>query len=71
MKNLKNKKLKMFYMGKNRKYSSEQLAIATQRALHLPVTRIFDMRTLIVLNNLKENSIEGLRTLINKNLQQH
>lgn len=68
MKNIANNKLRMFYIGKNRKYTARQLAIATQRALHLPVTGVFDLRTVIRLNNLKEQSYSPLKTLVNSEL---
>lgn len=68
MKNIANNKLRMFYIGKNRKYTARQLAIATQRALHLPVTGVFDLRTVIRLNNLKEQSYSPLKTFVNSEL---
>lgn len=68
MKNIANNKLRMYFYGKGKKYTVSELATATQRVLHLPVTRIFDMRTLIVLNNLKENKYNSLKTLVNSEL---
>ena len=68
MKNITNSKLRMYFFGKNKKYTASQLATATQRALHLPVTGIFDMRTIVRLNNLKEQSYSPLKTLVNSEL---
>lgn len=68
MKNITNSKLRMYFFGKNKKYTARQLAIATQRALHLPVTGVFDLRTVIRLNNLKEQSYSPLKTLVNSEL---
>ena len=68
MKNIANNKLRMYFFGKNKKYTARQLAIATQRVLHLPVTGVFDLRTVIRLNNLKEQSYSPLKTLVNSEL---
>lgn len=65
---LKDNRRRMYYIGKSKKYTARQLAIATQRALHLPVTGVFDLRTVIRLNNLKEQSYSPLKTLVNSEL---
>lgn len=50
IKNLKHSGLRLFLMNKEKRFGGRAVALAVQRALRLPKTGTFDLRTVTVLS---------------------
>lgn len=69
VRNIKSGGLRLFLLNKLKKYGTASVAEAVQRTLRVPVTRSFDLRTMIVLTRpMRKKKYEQFKEGVNARL---